>query len=261
MLALAACYLCRPDASWPIDIGDDPSCAHAGATGGPVTWGVCRADVRNELEVGDLVVFFAVDRLTDCRPARYVWIGYATVAQKVSQVEIFVRDDLARFRQYPNLLIRPLARSRTYEHFEPVLPRSEWHHDWLWRLVHSKRRKKKDFEIAEKSTIYAIDETRAAGNLIALAKNYVVFEPEGAGSWIAACPRVVALAEKSGVPETWLNGFAAELRATVFDGQPSRMTRRTTNAQTAHPEARLDNASILRSRLQTLAVRHALAGR
>jgi len=46
---------------------------------------VCWKDVWNALRPGDLVVFFAADRLADhCPdPTRYVFVGFATVARKV----------------------------------------------------------------------------------------------------------------------------------------------------------------------------------
>src|SRR4051794_40836529 len=109
MPAYAACYLRRPGTDWPIDIGDDPSFEHAHLTGGCLTWGVCRTDLRNRLSPGDLVVFFAADRLGDRVPARYAWVGYATVERKLSQDAIFQRASEHTYRDYPNLLIRPDA--------------------------------------------------------------------------------------------------------------------------------------------------------
>jgi hypothetical protein len=262
MLAVAACYLRRAGDDWPVDVGDDPSCRHAASTGGVITWGVCRPDVRNELEAKDLVIFFAVDRLGDRRPARYAWVGYATVARKVSQREIFERDELAPLRQYPNLLIRPHAMPETYEHFEPALHRNEWHKDWLWRLTHNKRRKKRDFEEAERSNRYSVRDTRAAGSLITLAQNYILFEPEGAGTWIARDPPVIAHAEMNGATEAWVEtDLARDLHAIVFEGLPSRTTLRTTNEQTAHPEVRLGMADTLRERLERLVSLHSVLSR
>lgn len=45
---------------WPYDVGDDPSFFSAKRLRGPVTWGVCRQDVRNQLTFdteGQLVQF------------------------------------------------------------------------------------------------------------------------------------------------------------------------------------------------------------
>jgi hypothetical protein len=45
--------------SWPYDGGDDPSFFCRNQSGSALTWGVCRADVRAQLEPGDIVVFFS----------------------------------------------------------------------------------------------------------------------------------------------------------------------------------------------------------
>jgi hypothetical protein len=46
------------DGEWPYDNGDDPS-FYVARRGGLLTWGVCRQDVRNSIEPGSIVVFFA----------------------------------------------------------------------------------------------------------------------------------------------------------------------------------------------------------
>jgi hypothetical protein len=91
-----------------MDIGDDPAMMVATMPGpGVNTWGICRRAERNRVGRGDLIVFFAADRLSDRRPARYCWVGYATVDWKVAQVDIWTIGELAGLRDYPNLLIRP----------------------------------------------------------------------------------------------------------------------------------------------------------
>jgi hypothetical protein len=50
----------------------------------------------------------------------------------VSQVEVWQREDLAVFRRYRNLLIRPSAGKTEFVHCETqALP----HPNWLWRLA------------------------------------------------------------------------------------------------------------------------------
>jgi hypothetical protein len=53
--------------------------------------------VRNALRPDDLVIFFAADRLADRRPApaRYCFVGFATVERKVTRAEIWNDDSLA----------------------------------------------------------------------------------------------------------------------------------------------------------------------
>lgn len=99
--------------SWPVDVGDDPSFVASDryrSEDGRLSWGVCRADIRNRIEPGDVVMFFAADRLHDRRPARYCFVGLATVDRKESQVELWKRADLAVYRRYDNLLVRPAGR-------------------------------------------------------------------------------------------------------------------------------------------------------
>lgn len=66
-----ATYLRAAFTEWPF-------AASAGARlrGGVLTWGVCRQDVRNALQPGDLVVFFAADRIRDRKPARYSFVAF-----------------------------------------------------------------------------------------------------------------------------------------------------------------------------------------
>ncbi len=259
--AFAAVYLRRANASWPVDIGDDPSFAWAREHGGPLTWGVCRPDLRNALERGDVVVFFSADRLPDRSPARYAWVGFATVASKVSQSAIFERDDLAPLRARPNLLIRK-ATSGVFEHHEPALDPRDWHRDWVWRLVRSHRRKKQDFDPVEATGVFDPRSSRAAGSLITLADNYVLFADEDTLTWIAEDPPIIAEAAQNGQAETWMNRpLATELQSLIFHRAP-RPSLRTSNPQTAHPELRLAMPpDDVRRELTELASRHGLARR
>ena len=59
-LVYVATYLRGPDERWPHDLGDDPD-FKTSERGGPVTWGVCRRPLRNAVNPGDVVVFFAAD--------------------------------------------------------------------------------------------------------------------------------------------------------------------------------------------------------
>lgn len=256
----AAVYLRRPGSEWPLDIGDDPCFGWAYETSAPITWGVCRPDLRNALAIGDVVTFFAADKLGDRRPARYSWVGYATVADKICQADVFRRREHARYRAAPNLLIRPDELGR-FEHFEPALAESDWHGDWLWRLVKT-RRKKQDFESVHASNVYDPRTSRAGGSLIRLAGNYVVFSDSPELTWVADAPPVIAHADSNGTPETWMKDkLATELRALMFENA-SRASLRTTNEQTAHPQLRLATpAHDARTRMADLARTHGLGAR
>jgi hypothetical protein len=82
--------------------------------------------LRNRVLPGDVVEFFAADRLPDRRPeaARYQFVGCAAVDREVSQLEIWRDCRLSVFRGYCNLLIRPSGSG--YEHFEHGR-RQLWH--------------------------------------------------------------------------------------------------------------------------------------
>jgi len=51
--------------------------------------GCHRPDLRNEITLGDVVVFVAADRLRDHRTARYRLAGRGTAERLVSQVEVW----------------------------------------------------------------------------------------------------------------------------------------------------------------------------
>ena len=55
----AALYATAASDDFPYDGGDDPSLFAARHHDGPVTWGVCRADVRSAVRPDDWVAFFS----------------------------------------------------------------------------------------------------------------------------------------------------------------------------------------------------------
>ena len=262
--SIAAVYLKKAGDGWPVDLGDDPSFAHAHHEGDRITWGVCRTPLRNALVPGDFVVFFAADRLADCCPASYRWVGFATVEQKISRTEVFERAEFADYAAYPNLLIRPdPAAIGVYEHHEPELKKATWHRDWLWRLVKSRERKD-TFMRAGRSEQFDTKCTRVAGALVALAPNYVIFAPEGNGTWVASTPPTIATVSASGSTESWLEiPLAQQLkRLLLAERRASRATLRTTNPQRAHPHLCLSvSPAELRRELETLAREHGISGR
>jgi hypothetical protein len=114
---------------WPFDIGDDPSfesSAQHTSSGGRLGWGVCRTDLRNRVVPGDLVVFIAAERAQKEEERQYRLAGWATVAEKVSQVEVWEQPRLEPYRRYRNLLIAPGPNPADYLHHELDAP---WHQD------------------------------------------------------------------------------------------------------------------------------------
>jgi hypothetical protein len=243
--AYVAMYLRTAAAEWPSDIGDDPSFTASlemGALGGRLTWGVCRPNIRNRLQIGDVVAFFAADRFVERRPkpVRYCFVGYATVEKKVSQTELWTNRDLAVYRNYVNLLV---ARRGTdeFEHIETFSPRrSLWHDDWLWRIADNEGLRKKVFVGVESRGTFDSD-TTVGRRPLEIACNYVIFAAEGSGTFIAADPPEVATAHQSGVSETWHHDPASkEIYHLIFDHVATGRRRlRTTNPQTAHPHIAL----------------------
>lgn len=258
--AYVATYHRDPASDWPFDYGDDPSFQHALRTGGRLTWGVCRPNVRNLLAKGDVVIFFAADRGQHRRPIRYNWIGFATVDEQVPQTDVFLRPRHTALQAYPNLLVKPDPTiAGAFVHHEPALPRKDWHDDWLWRMLNSKRRKKEAFDAVHASDRYDPRTTRVAGSLVTIAPNYIIFAPVQDGTWVATEPPLIAEAEGPGSCEIWQDEpLAVELRNLLFSSA-SRSTLRTTNMQRAHPPLVLGNqVDELKNRLRTLASKYNL---
>ena len=83
---------------WPYDSGDDPS-FHAARQRHPLTWGVCRQNVRNSrhMQPGAIVVFFAY---TQCgSTVFYRLTAIATVKNVVNRCALFKDEDL----NHPNI--------------------------------------------------------------------------------------------------------------------------------------------------------------
>ena len=183
--------LARQD--WPYDIGDDPSFYSSRTFGGPLTWGICRQDVRNSLRVGDIVVFFSFRKIEGSGESEYRLCAVATVEQKVSQLDLWSSDEeLSRLRSYFNLLVRPLkAANGVWEHFEPALAGPGLHGDWLWRIADHRGLRKDDFNDIEHSDRLRVGQT-IRGGAVQIADNYVLFAVAPAETYVLAKPPLVA---------------------------------------------------------------------
>jgi len=242
----AAFLRAAESSNWPYDVGDDPSFFCAQHVVAPLSWGICRRDLRGALEPGDTVAFIA-HRKRSSGDVDYRWAGFATVAQKIKQTDIWEDRRYAAFRRYLNLLLRP-DPDRGYMHMEvhPGLP----HPDWLWRLTRSKghRWQAKDFVAYEDPACekcFVPGRDRAAnGELIELSANYVIFSTNRLETVVLADPPVVAEHRPEWGPqrpELWRDtplaqqfhritlGAAAgrrSLRLTTSDPQRTRMQQR-----------------------------------
>jgi hypothetical protein len=169
---------------WPYDNGDDPS-FYVARRGGPLTWGVCRQDVRNSIQPGSIVVFFSYT--SKGGEVQYRLSAVATVARLVDRRGVF-EDSCFRkhLHSYLNLLIKPTDNG--WCHAEDDREDHAKHPDWLWRIaVHG--RKRKPF----KTKYGRIHETGCfRDGDVRIAENYVVFSDEE--TYVAPDPPNVAKA-------------------------------------------------------------------
>lgn len=261
MANYAVTYLSSAIASWPLDVGDDPAFGTSERLHGPVTWGICRADIRKAAKAGDVIVFFAAQAGAARSDVVYRFVGYGRVARLLSQVDIWRKPDLGLFRDYQNLLLRPGPR-RSLIHDESPHPRTTWHADWLFRLASAKTATAKAvYERAGRQTP-VLSEASIGGEPMLVSKNYVVFEDEGDRTFVAADPPQVATAVGGRRNERWLTTpMAKELRSVLFAGA-SRDRLRTSETGFSHPKVRLvDDSDSLAAALRSWALEHRVAPR
>ncbi len=179
---------------------------------GLITWSVCRQDVRNHLVKGDVVIFFATDDEKDLAPslsAKYYFIGFATVKEKIRHIDIWNNNKYLAYRQYKNHLIR--KEQSGYCHNEPLKsPGEKLHKDWLWRIIKTKgikgRKKNGDLLKIEQNGIVRSTDF-IGGKPIPFADNYIIFEDErrktgeGFETFILKEPIIVAEAVRGDTAE------------------------------------------------------------
>lgn len=112
-------------------------------------------------------------------------------------MDVWQREDLAVFRQYRNLLIRPSADGAGFVHCEAQDPP---HPDWLWRLARRSPGgpRKSQWEAASASEISAAGVVKVGRRQENVASNYVLFSGEADGTVVLADPPVVATAVTPG---------------------------------------------------------------
>jgi hypothetical protein len=225
----AAFYKDTARSRFPYDVGDDPTFFSAGRLGGPITWGVCRPDVRCPIRKDDGIVFFAEQKDSqDTKTTHYRFVAALRVADKMQHTELWKHP---LFSQYLNLVVRPCGVG--WEHHEPLWRAG--HGDWLWKvtcqsLVKSCRlprketkhrdadgkiiRTEKHWEAAGKAhapgTPLTID-----GHAVPVADNYIVFSTSSAVR--AHDPPFVALHHKGEKHESWEgDSTSTEIRKLVL---------------------------------------------
>ena len=209
---------------FPYDLGDDPAFFSASECNGPVTWGVCRPDVRGAIAPGDWIAFFSASHPSqETAVTHYRFVAALCVERKIRQVDIFVDSSHCLFRDYLNLLVRPNGAG--WEHYEPGLAPSKWHRDWLWRLCERRGLRKKQ--------VIRLGDDHHSGDELprSVAENYIIFST--GKSVIASKPPLVAVYRKGDTGETWEPDRRAQhIREHLF-GTSSRGLR-TTNPQQPH---------------------------
>lgn len=186
---------------WPYDNGDDPS-FYAYNHGGHLTWGVCRQHVRNAIQPGDIVVFFAFTHQKETDSVIYRLSGIVTVEERLDRRTVF-RDGRFSPLDYLNILVRPDNGGWCYDEEDHPKRKSARHGDWLWRIaVHQES---SDAFQERYASIYR--SKRFAEVEAPFADNYVLFSSDPDLSYVARNPPVVATAflRPEGEHEVWNN--------------------------------------------------------
>jgi hypothetical protein len=117
-----------------LDWADDPSFYCSQDILGDLrqtSWGVCRRDVRNQLETGDLVVFFCGKQdIQERKRWKYYFIGFGTIKYTLYRKDIWGDEKYSPYRDFFNILAHP--DNGVWVQYEPI---GEGHDDWNYRLT------------------------------------------------------------------------------------------------------------------------------
>ena len=217
--------------SFPYDGADDPAFFSAKHFNGPVTWGVCRTDVRNAVKTGDWVVFVAGERHPGGMDYDYRLVAVLRVGEKHSGWDI-----PEVFGAYLNRLVS--REASRFVHMEPARAKRDGHQDWLWRLCAGPGGRKPLFELSGKDDVVP---EAYLGTADADGKNYVAFERD-TGFVLERPPLVATKRGAEQLQEQWLQTpEVLALRRVVFGASAERFLR-TTNHQQPHRHTRQDVA-------------------
>ena len=226
---------------WPFDYGDDPSFYAMKKFKSPLTWGVCRPDVRNGLSEGDIVVFFSYLKFKETGDSQYRLSAVATVERTVRRTDIWQDPGLRRFKNYFNLLIRPAKSKRDgWVHEEPTLRGDTLriHKDWLWRICEHRGLRKDHFRAVE-ATNHFDSRTAVRGSRLTVARNYIIFSAALSDTLVLSNPPVVAWHSKGKPAEQWnADKFSQRVKElTLFranEANGKKRWLRIQNSQRAH---------------------------
>jgi len=209
---------------WPYDYGDDPSFFCRRNLHGALTWGVCRADVRSQVQSGDVVVFFSFTKIKG--QVEYRLSAIATVERKIRQSDIFLNPSYQTYGHYLNLLVRPTDETgKAWEHYEPGSPEQDWHKDWLHRIVPHKLFSKG--ELGGQAAKHSVSlDSYLDGKKFVFGLNYVLFSEDPSQTLVLEHPPTVAHATPPNAEVWGEDKLSAEVfRRTVAEAQPEGVKR------------------------------------
>lgn len=224
---------------FPFDVGDDPSFYAMRKHEGPLSWGVCRADVRNNLRCGDIVVFFSCRKIMNTGNSEYSLCCLATVEDKVRQTDLWLDDCLSIFTNYSNLLIKPRQSNPVeWDHFEPTLKGSRPHDDWLWRIACHEHFEREDFEEIQETNWFRLGQI-IREHPVKVARNYIIFSLDRTKTAMLSRPPVVARHSENKLFESWnLDDFSQGVKRLTLGKAKQENARcrwlRTRNLQQPH---------------------------
>jgi hypothetical protein len=228
---------------WPYDVGDDPSFFSSRKYKTPLTWGVCRPQIRNSIRPEDMCVFFAADQ-TGIDRFEYRLCAVSTVRTKVRQSDVWLDPDLKKFSRYLNLLIRP-HKSGEWSHHEPGS--EDDHKDWIWRIAEKRGLRPrgisgKHFKALERAKVFR-ENTTINGYPISIGQNYVIFFGDPEKTFILRHPPLIARCRKNRSAEKWIddpviNRIKSLTLGTARIFGSKRKSLRTIHVQHAHPTIR-----------------------
>ena len=236
---------------FPYDNGDDPS-FYVERHDGRLTWGVCRPNVRTQLKVGDVVVFFSFTSLPPgLKEVLYRITAVATVEAKLDHRAAFTDRRLNRSR-YINTLIRPDTGGWRYH--ESDRRQEARHENWFWRIADRQRLSKKRFK-EKYSAVYGakrFTDADVASRTAPLDGNYILFSHNLDETCVAPVPPDVAIATK-GEREQWFHNRLQGLTVSTAKEHGERDYLRTQGRGYVHPPIRFtmleDEATEWRAKL------------
>lgn len=234
----AAFYESARASDFPYDVGDDPSFFSSSYHHSPVTWGVCRPDVRCNIKVGDWVAFFSAEHSRESPSTTlYRFVCALLVERKLPHTSLSATG--SPFAGYLNLLIRP--RGAGWEHYEPGLRASQWHKDWLWRIICGRRHFKKEVVEAAGKSHSPGGPLMLGGQPLPVANNYVIFS-DGQSVRVPD-PPVVATHRRGEGAEVWLGDRRSRSIREIVLGDSGRNLRTANYIAHRHVRRELDDPS------------------